>query len=95
MRTWQNLGGRAKVASDLVTKLVANLANSVTILANLVTILVSLATMLVTSEPSGIFYKVVNISTNVTSGYNSRSFYRAYKKMLTDAAMSHISTSEE
>ncbi|GFV72903.1 transposable element Tc1 transposase [Trichonephila clavipes] len=39
MRTWRNLGGRAKLASILATKLAANLAT-------LTTILVSLATML-------------------------------------------------
>ncbi|GFV46977.1 hypothetical protein TNCV_3033741 [Trichonephila clavipes] len=66
MRTWRNLGGRAKLASFLAV----NLA--------------SLATLLASSEPSGIFQKVVDLSTSVTfndtSGYISRSFCRAYKK---------------
>ncbi|GFW57303.1 hypothetical protein TNCV_542171 [Trichonephila clavipes] len=76
MRTWRNLGGRAKLASFLANKLAANLVTLATILA-------SLATMLASSEPSGIFLKVVDLSTSVTfndaSGYISGSFYRAYK----------------
>ncbi|GFW62148.1 hypothetical protein TNCV_1685791 [Trichonephila clavipes] len=77
MRTWRNLGGRAKLASFLETKLVANLVTLLTILASMVT-------MLASSEPSGIFKKVVDLSTSITfndtSGYISGSFYRAYKK---------------
>ncbi|GFW30965.1 hypothetical protein TNCV_2940651 [Trichonephila clavipes] len=78
MRTWRNLGGKAKLASFWANKLATNLATLVTILA-------SLATMLASSEPSGIFKKVVDHSTSVTfndtSGYISRSFCHAYKKM--------------
>ncbi|GFU66424.1 hypothetical protein TNCV_3929411 [Trichonephila clavipes] len=70
MRTWRNLSSRAKLASFLATKLAANL--------------VTLVTMLVSSEPSGIFQKVVDLSTSVTfndtNGYISRSFCFAYKK---------------
>ncbi|GFU29966.1 hypothetical protein TNCV_1231541 [Trichonephila clavipes] len=77
MRILRNLGGRAKVGIILATKLVANLSTLATILA-------SLATMLVNSEPSGIFKKVVDLSTSVmfndTSSYISRSFCRAYEK---------------
>ncbi|GFU23159.1 hypothetical protein TNCV_3515951 [Trichonephila clavipes] len=72
IRTWRNLGGRAKSTSFLATKLVT-----------LATILASFATMLASSKPSGIFQKVVNLSTsftfNDTSGYISRSFCHAYK----------------
>ncbi|GFY26795.1 hypothetical protein TNCV_4375411 [Trichonephila clavipes] len=70
MRTWRNLGGRAKLTSFLETKLA--------------TILASLATMLASSEPSGIFQKVVDLSTSVTfnntSSYISGSFGRTYKR---------------
>ncbi|GFX20851.1 hypothetical protein TNCV_79061 [Trichonephila clavipes] len=76
MRTWRNIGGRAKLASFLATKSAANLATLGTILA-------SLATMLANSEPSGIFKKVVDLSTSVTlndtSGYISGNFHRLYK----------------
>ncbi|GFX75571.1 hypothetical protein TNCV_4714781 [Trichonephila clavipes] len=78
MRTWRNLGGRFKLASFLATKLVAHLA----------TILASLTIMLVSSEPSGIYKKVVDLSTNVTSGYISGSFCRPYKKMLAGTVIS-------
>ncbi|GFT77924.1 hypothetical protein TNCV_788511 [Trichonephila clavipes] len=56
--------------------------------AKLAANLASLATMLVSSKPSGIFWKVVDLSTNVTNGYISGSFCRAYKKMLAGTAMS-------
>ncbi|GFW99085.1 hypothetical protein TNCV_3008551 [Trichonephila clavipes] len=75
--TWRNLGGRVKLVSFLVTKLVT-----------LPTILASLPTMLASWGPSGIFWKVVDLSTNDTSGYISGSFCRAYKKMLAGTAMS-------
>ncbi|GFV47856.1 hypothetical protein TNCV_2369501 [Trichonephila clavipes] len=72
MRTWRNLGGRAKLASFLATELA------------------TLATTLASSEPSGIFYKVVDLSTSVTfsdkRGYISGS--SAYKKMLSGTARS-------
>ncbi|GFY02122.1 hypothetical protein TNCV_5099831 [Trichonephila clavipes] len=54
MRTWRNLGGRAKLASFLVDELVT-----------LATILASLVAMLVSSEPSEIFWKLMDPSTNV------------------------------
>ncbi|GFV93302.1 hypothetical protein TNCV_3685251 [Trichonephila clavipes] len=84
MRTWRNLGGRARLASFLATKLAPKLAaNLGTILASLETILASLETMLASSKPSGIFWKVVDLSTNVTlndtSGYISGNVCHAYK----------------
>ncbi|GFS65742.1 hypothetical protein TNCV_3853811 [Trichonephila clavipes] len=85
MRNWQNLGGRAKLASFLATKLAVNFAILATILASVVT-------MVASSEPSGIFSKVVDLSTSVTlndtSGYISGSFCRAYKKMFAGTAIS-------
>ncbi|GFU15516.1 hypothetical protein TNCV_2298851 [Trichonephila clavipes] len=74
MRTWRNLGDRAKLASFLEIQLATNLA----------TILASLATMLASSEPLlGSSRKQISplvSRLNDTSGYISGSFCRAYGK---------------
>ncbi|GFU67882.1 hypothetical protein TNCV_2842131 [Trichonephila clavipes] len=59
------------------------LGGGVKLASFLATLFASLAIMLASSEPSGIFQKVVDLSTRVTfndtSGYISGSFYSAYK----------------